>query len=268
MTACFSWIYTVVTVSLTFLLQQLGLSAWCSAAGMSCACFHNGEPLMEDARATHDGDFLSCWVSSQQNPREEETCECVESAEEEQGNPFLPWGANPALQPHVTTDQPPWSPWPGLTTTSPRSMAWPHWWAYEGGTGAPVGLYGGRCPCCCQSSRSGCSSRAWSSHGGVFTQVDGAGSKISSTGFSLEDTRDPNFQQFLGEILSNCGGLGKSGVPSQGMWAKSLNSHSQVWWRFVRGHHIHRSCAIYFPGGIVLSFCITPKTNMASWKIT
>ena len=26
----------------------------------------------------------------------------------------------------------------------------------------------------------------------------------------------------ISEVLSNCGGLGKSGVPSQGMWAKSL----------------------------------------------
>ena len=72
-------VFTQRFIALTFLLQQLGLSDLCSQAETSCECFHNGESLTEAARATHDGDFVSCWVLTR-TLRADALCCCLSSS--------------------------------------------------------------------------------------------------------------------------------------------------------------------------------------------
>ena len=46
-------VFTQRFISLSFLLQQLGLSNLCAQAETSCECFHNGDPLTEAPRGTY-----------------------------------------------------------------------------------------------------------------------------------------------------------------------------------------------------------------------
>ncbi len=81
-------VFTQRFIALTFLLQQLGLLGVCSRADTSCECFRNGEPLLDTARPTHDGDFVSCWILTRTLIHDEVPCACSESAEEEPAEDF------------------------------------------------------------------------------------------------------------------------------------------------------------------------------------
>ena len=81
-------VFTQRFLTLDFLLQQLGLSTWCSQTDLTCECFHNGEPLTNAPRGTYEGDFVGCWLLTRSPTEEDAVCACSESAEEESDDAF------------------------------------------------------------------------------------------------------------------------------------------------------------------------------------
>ena len=81
-------VFTQRFLTLDFLLQQLGLSTWCTQTDLTCECFHNGEPLTNAPRGTYEGDFVGCWFLTRSPIEEDAVCACSESAEEESDDAF------------------------------------------------------------------------------------------------------------------------------------------------------------------------------------
>ena len=108
-------VFTQFYVPLSFLLGQLGLAGKCNKASVTCVCYHNGEPLLELPHRIHDGDFLSCWVSTLPEQETDGTCSCEESSFNVACNTN-----QPTQQDRVGGN--PWRRRPGLC------VRWNGWW--------------------------------------------------------------------------------------------------------------------------------------------